>query len=253
MKSTNKKYKKNHKKTEERTTITSAKKNIPNKHPSLRTIIKYTPRKELIYVFSILIILALVMVGTGVVKNYTLNNNNQIKFNDNNQIDNNTPSINDSTLINNQQGETNMAKEITKVKIETTKGTIIAEIYSGLAPITAGNFLELVNQKFYNNLTFHRYVKGFVIQGGDPRGDGTGGSNKTIELEIIPELKHVKGALSMARSNKPNSASSQFYITLDDVPYLDGNYAVFGKVIEGMDIVLKLRQKDKMTQVTIIE
>ena len=137
------------------------------------------------------------------------------------------------------------------VTFVTTKGTFKAEIYQDKAPITAGNFLKLVNRGFYNNLTFHRYVPGFVIQGGDPRGDGTGGSNETIKLEIVPELTHIKGSLGMARSNDPNSASSQFYVSLDDIHDLDGSYAVFGQVIDGMDVVLKLRQGDKMTKVSV--
>ena len=136
------------------------------------------------------------------------------------------------------------------VTFVTTKGTFKAEIYRDKAPISAANFLKLVSRGFYNNLTFHRYVPGFVIQGGDPRGDGTGGSNETIPLEIVPGLTHVKGSLGMARSNDPNSASSQFYVSLEDIHDLDGSYAVFGQVIEGMDVVLKLRQGDRMTKVS---
>jgi peptidyl-prolyl cis-trans isomerase B (cyclophilin B) len=90
-----------------------------------------------------------------------------------------------------------------------------------------------------------------VIQGGDPNGDGTGGSGKQIELEIHPELRHVKGAVAMARSQEPNSASSQFYFTLEASHFLDDNYAVFGKVIEGMEIVEQLRVGDKMNKVTV--
>ena len=135
--------------------------------------------------------------------------------------------------------------------IETGKGTIKLELYEDKAPITAKNFIELAGSGFYDGLTFHRYEPGFVIQGGDPNGDGTGGSGKTIPLEINPALTHVKGAVAMARANNPNSASSQFYITLEDAHFLDGNYAVFGKVIEGMDVVGKLRAGDKMNKVTI--
>jgi peptidyl-prolyl cis-trans isomerase B (cyclophilin B) len=97
-------------------------------------------------------------------------------------------------------------------------------------------------------------VPGFVIQGGDPDGNGMGGSGKTIKLEVSPELKHdVAGVLSMARSQAPDSASSQFYFTLAPAPHLDGGYAAFGRVIEGLDNVLALRQGDRMTQVTINE
>ena len=147
------------------------------------------------------------------------------------------------------------AKEV-KMKIaviETGKGTIKAELYTDKAPITTKNFIELAGSGFYNGLTFHRVEPGFVVQGGDPKGDGTGGSEKNIPLETNQELKHVKGALGMARSEDPDSASSQFYITLAPAPFLDGNYAVFGKVIEGMEIAEKINVGDKMNRVYIIE
>ncbi len=137
------------------------------------------------------------------------------------------------------------------VVFETTKGTFKAEIYMDKAPISGANFISLVKSGFYNGLTFHRYVPGFVIQGGDPKGDGTGGSEKTIPLEVRADLKHVKGALGMARSQSPNSASSQFYVSLDDLPSLDMNYAVFGQVTQGFDIAEQLRQGDKMTKVYV--
>ena len=135
--------------------------------------------------------------------------------------------------------------------IETNKGTIKAELYVKEAPITAGNFISLANSGFYTGIKFHRYEPGFVIQGGDPKGDGTGGSPNKIKLEINPKLTHVKGALAMARTSDPNSASSQFYIVLEDSHFLDGNYAVFGKVIEGMDVAMNLRAGDTMAKVTI--
>ena len=137
--------------------------------------------------------------------------------------------------------------------IETSKGIIKLELYTNKAPITTKNFIDLANSRFYNGLSFHRVESGFVIQGGDPKGDGTGGSGKTIPLEINPDLKHVKGALAMARTSDPNSATSQFYITLDETHFLDGKYAVFGKVISGMDAVEKISLGDKMNKVYIIE
>ncbi len=148
----------------------------------------------------------------------------------------------------------NQAKNANMVKyaiIETGKGTIKAELYVSKAPITTANFISLANSGFYNGLKFHRVEPGFVVQGGDPKGDGTGGSGKQIPLEINPELKHVKGALAMARTNDPNSATSQFYITLADIPFLNGNYAVFGKVVRGMDVVEKLKVGDVMKKVSI--
>lgn len=148
--------------------------------------------------------------------------------------------------------EKNMEGKIRKYAIiETGKGTIKAELYTAKAPITAKNFIDLANSGFYNGLAFHRVEPGFVVQGGDPKGDGTGGSGKTIPLEISPELRHVKGALAMARSQNPDSASSQFYITLDETPFLDGSYAVFGKVVQGMDIVEKIKVGDGINKIYI--
>ena len=151
-------------------------------------------------------------------------------------------------IRNQEKNSINMVKYAI---IETNRGTIKAELYTAKAPITAANFIGLANSGFYNGLTFHRVEPGFVVQGGDPNGDGTGGSEKSIPLEINPELKHVKGALAMARANDPNSASSQFYITLAETSFLDGNYAVFGKVIQGMDVVEQLRIGDKMVKILI--
>jgi len=133
------------------------------------------------------------------------------------------------------------------------KGTIKAELYTEKAPITTKNFIDLANSGFYNGLTFHRVEPDFVIQGGDPKGDGTGGSGKNIPLEINPDLTHIEGALAMARSQDPNSASSQFYITLAPTPFLDGQYAVFGKVVSGMETVKKIQVGDKMNKVYITD
>ncbi len=135
--------------------------------------------------------------------------------------------------------------------IETDKGTIKIELYEGKVPVTVKNFIDLAESGFYNGLIFHRVEPHFVIQTGDPKGDGTGGSGKTVPLEIAPDLKHEKGAVGMARRQDPNSATSQFYITLADVHSLDGQYAVFGKVIEGMEVVEKIEVGDKMSKVTI--
>ena len=124
------------------------------------------------------------------------------------------------------------------MKIKTTQGTIVVELFSDV-PTTTQNFVDLVSKGFYDGLTFHRYVPGFVIQGGDPTGTGNVGSDKSIPLEITAH-KHVKGALGMARTNDPNSATSQFYICLDDLPQLDGGYTTFGKLIKGDDVLTKL-------------
>ncbi len=136
--------------------------------------------------------------------------------------------------------------------MDTTKGVIKFELYEDLAPVTAQNFIELAERHFYDGLKFHRYVPGFVIQGGDPKGTGTGGSGKTIPLEVTPKLNHNEaGMVAMARSADPDSASSQFYFTLAAAPHLNQNYAVFGRVTEGLENVLSLREGDKMNTVTI--
>jgi len=136
--------------------------------------------------------------------------------------------------------------------IETNKGTIKFILHEDLAPITTANFIELAEKNFYDGLKFHRVEPGFVIQGGCPHGTGTGGSGKNIKLEISPNLKHGEaGAVAMARSNDPNSASSQFYITLAPTPFLDGNYAVFGRVTEGIDAVQAIRVGDVMDRVYV--
>jgi peptidyl-prolyl cis-trans isomerase B (cyclophilin B) len=136
--------------------------------------------------------------------------------------------------------------------LDTTQGVIKFTLYEDQTPVTAQNFIELAEQGFYNGLKFHRYVSGFVIQGGDPLGNGMGGSERTIPLEVTPSLKHdAAGIVAMARSQDPDSASSQFYITLAPANFLDMNYAVFGKVTDGLENALKLREGDKMNTVTI--
>ena len=116
------------------------------------------------------------------------------------------------------------------------------ELYPEVAPETVSNFVSLVNEHFYDGLIFHRVIKGFMIQGGDPTGTGMGGSEKTIRGEFASngfknDLKHTKGVLSMARTMDPDSASSQFFIMHAAAPHLDGNYAAFGKVTEGLDVI----------------
>lgn len=135
---------------------------------------------------------------------------------------------------------------------ETSKGTIVVQLAESEAPITTANFIDLAQKGFYNGLKFHRYVANFVVQGGDPDGNGTGGSGKHIKLEVTPSLKHdTAGTMAMARSAAPDSASSQFYFTLGSTPHLDMNYAVFGKTISGVENVLKLREGDTIDSVTI--
>jgi cyclophilin family peptidyl-prolyl cis-trans isomerase len=120
------------------------------------------------------------------------------------------------------------------------------------APKTVENFVTLAKQGFYDGLTFHRVVPNFVVQGGDPKGDGTGGPGYTIAAEFN-RRKHVRGTVAMARSQHPDSAGSQFYITYGPTPHLDGNYTVFGEVVSGMEHVDRIRQGDRMRSVRIIE
>jgi peptidyl-prolyl cis-trans isomerase A (cyclophilin A) len=127
--------------------------------------------------------------------------------------------------------------------VETSMGTFKIELFADKAPHTVQNFIELVNRGFYKNMIFHRVVAGFVIQTGDPTGTGRGGSEKSIKLEIHPDLKHDRaGIVGMARSQDPDSATSQFYITLGPAPHLDGKYAIFGRVIEGLEVVMAIGQ-----------
>ncbi len=130
-----------------------------------------------------------------------------------------------------------------KIKIEMQDGGVmIAELYEDVAPLTVDNFLSLANKGFYDNLTFHRVIPGFMIQGGCPKGNGTGGPGYHIKGEfsangVKNDLKHTRGVLSMARAAQPDSAGSQFFIMHADAPHLDGQYAAFGKVIEGLEVV----------------
>ena len=121
-------------------------------------------------------------------------------------------------------------------------GTITVELDADTAPITVTNFVNLAKDGFYDNLTFHRIMDGFMIQGGDPNGDGTGGADQTIKGEfssngVENEISHTRGTISMARAQDPDSASPQFFIVQEDSDYLDGNYAAFGHVTSGMEIV----------------
>lgn len=142
-------------------------------------------------------------------------------------------------------------------------GTIEAELYPHIAPNTVNNFISLANSGFYDGLTFHRVIKDFMIQGGDPNGDGTGGPGYSIKGEFTKnkfknDLKHTEGVLSMARSQNKNSAGSQFFIMTKDSPHLDQQYASFGKVISGLDIVHKIENvntgaNDKPVENVVIE
>lgn len=137
-----------------------------------------------------------------------------------------------------------------KAIIETKKGNIVLELFDNDAPNTVENFVKLIDQGFYNGLTFHRVIPDFMIQGGCPKGNGTGGPGYKIKCEINPR-KHTKGALSMAHAGK-NTGGSQFFITHSPQPHLDGVHTVFGQVIEGMEVVNKIKNSDVMTKITVV-
>ena len=178
----------------------------------------------------------------------------------------------DNTSDSTEQGETLSGKHHVTIEIEKY-GTIEAELDADIAPITVTNFIDLANSKFYDGLTFHRIISGFMIQGGDPDGNGTGGSDKNIKGEfrsngVENSLSHKRGVISMARSSDPDSASSQFFIMHQDADYLDGEYAAFGTVTTGIEIVDQICQdtqveddngtvlaknQPKITKITVVD
>lgn len=139
-----------------------------------------------------------------------------------------------------EMSETQTASKNRIAVIDTNMGTMEFELHEDKVPITTSNFISLANEDFYDGVIFHRIIKGFMIQGGDQTGTGTGGSGKTIPDEIVPELKHDSlGILSMANSG-PNTGSSQFFITLAPAPHLDGKHSIFGKLIKGEDVLMAI-------------
>ena len=143
---------------------------------------------------------------------------------------------------------------MTKVKISTDKGDMIAELYDNETPITTNNFLSLIGKKFYDGLNFHRVIPNFVIQGGCPNGVGNGGPGYTIECEVsAPKQYHDKGVLSMAHAGR-NTGGSQFFIchSRQGTQHLDGNHTCFGKVVEGLDIIDQIQQGDKINSIEMM-
>lgn len=140
------------------------------------------------------------------------------------------------------------------VVMNTTKGPVVIELYPNVAPKHVESFKTLISKGFYDGLTFHRVVPGFVVQGGDPIGNGTGGPGYKLKAEFS-NLPHKRGTVAAARSAHPDSAGSQFYIVLDEnsVRHLDGQYTIFGQVVEGMENVDAIEMGDKMTDFTITE
>ncbi len=207
----------------------------------------------------IAVVIAIMIIAMGI---YAVVNNNQKDEEKRKNTNEESNSINrnieknqvENTQTNNESGENNMystGKHHAEIVVKNY-GTIALELDADVAPITVENFANLVNEGFYNGLTFHRIISGFMIQGGDPLGNGTGGSSKTIKGEFASNgvknsISHVRGTISMARSSMPNSASSQFFIVHKDSTFLDGQYAAFGTVTSGMDVV------DKICEDTVVE
>lgn len=167
------------------------------------------------------------------------------------------PSKADATKQEASKQET-ATKKNSMAKFETSKGDFTVELFQDKAPITTKNFIDLTNKKVYDGLIFHRVIKDFMIQGGDPKGNGTGGPGYTIPDEFHPDLKHdAAGVLSMANAG-PNTGGSQFFITLAPTPWLDKKHSVFGKVVSGLDVVknignVKTGAMDKPVEAVVIK
>ena len=216
--------------------------------------------KKSYIIIGMVVIVMLVAIGIYAVINSNSQSKKQSKENstniegttntENSTKENNTENKDEyiqNNQISNESEENNMystGKHHAEIVVKNY-GTIALELDADVAPITVENFANLVNEGFYNGLTFHRIISGFMIQGGDPLGNGTGGSSKTIKGEFASNgvknsISHVRGTISMARSSMPNSASSQFFIVHQDSTFLDGKYAAFGTVTSGMEVVDKI-------------
>ena len=216
--------------------------------------------KKSYIIIGVVVIVMLVAIGIYAVINSNSQSKKQLEENstniegttntENSTKENNTENKAENiqnNQISNESEENNMystGKHHAEIVVKNY-GTIALELDADVAPITVENFANLVNEGFYNGLTFHRIISGFMIQGGDPLGNGTGGSSKTIKGEFASNgvknsISHVRGTISMARSSMPNSASSQFFIVHKDSTFLDGQYAAFGTVTSGMEVVDKI-------------
>lgn len=216
--------------------------------------------KKSYIIIGVVVVVMLAAIGIYAVINSNSQSKKQLEENstniegttntENSANENNTENKNENiqnNQISNESEENNMystGKHHAEIVVKNY-GTIALELDADVAPITVENFANLVNEGFYNGLTFHRIISGFMIQGGDPLGNGTGGSSKTIKGEFASNgvknsISHVRGTISMARSSMPNSASSQFFIVHQDSTFLDGQYAAFGTVTSGMEVVDKI-------------
>ena len=216
--------------------------------------------KKSYIIIAVVVVIMLAAIGVCAIINNNSQNKKQSKENstniegttntENSTKENNTENKAENiqnNQISNESEENNMystGKHHAEIVVKNY-GTIALELDADVAPITVENFANLVNEGFYNGLTFHRIISGFMIQGGDPLGNGTGGSSKTIKGEFASNgvknsISHVRGTISMARSSMPNSASSLFFIVHKDSTFLDWQYAAFGTVTSGMEVVDKI-------------
>ncbi len=187
----------------------------------------FNNRKLLYILLTLVVMISIIYIGRGLIMNQE-----------------NTADQNNNEITDNQENgeEVNMTKNPLVTITMASGEEIKLELYPEQAPNTVKNFIYLINQDFYDGLIFHRVIKGFMIQGGDPDGNGTGGPGYSIKGEFAQngfdnDLKHDRGVISMARSMSPDSAGSQFFLMHQDSPHLDGQYAAFGKITEGMDVV----------------
>ena len=216
--------------------------------------------KGFLFSLSLLFVTVMFMTACGDDKKDTQTSNNTTEQTSNTTTTENKTdgTMTDTTKTDATTDKTNGSSDGDVVVVETNMGTFKIKLYTDKAPITTKNFKDLVEDGFYNGIIFHRIIDGFMIQGGDPTGTGTGGSDKTIPDEFHPDLKHSKaGILSMANRG-PNTGTSQFFITLAPQPHLDNRHAVFGEVTEGMDVVEKIGkvetgQMDKPVKDVVME
>ncbi len=215
-------------------------------------------RSKIPMIIALMLLLVLGTLAFGCDRPGTTTTTSDQEQTDTTEEDNGTEeNENDGTEVEEEEAE--VSAEYTpgdgpRVVMETSQGNLLIELFPDVAPITVEKITKLINDGFYDGLTFHRYVPGFVVQGGDPDGDGTGGPGFTIKAEFN-ERPHIRGALAMARSADPDSAGSQFYFVLDraQAAQLDGKYTVFGQIIEGLENMDKLRQGDVMNKVYMQE
>jgi peptidyl-prolyl cis-trans isomerase A (cyclophilin A) len=224
--------------------------------------------KKINLLLTAFVLFAFIIAGCGKKEESTTTTTPQTTTNTTTPVPTKVDTVKKDTATTKEDANGDEKKTDTKgkniVKMETTMGTIKIKLFTDKAPSTSQNFIDLVNKKFYDGIIFHRVIDGFMIQGGDPNGNGTGGSGKVIPDEFKTGLNHNKAGMVSMANRGPNSSTSQFFITLTPQEQLNGSYSVFGEVIDGMDVVKKIGKvktdsKDKpltevkMTKVTMVD